>query len=324
VGNGWSEDAGAWEISSNTLKTSSANALISKGVGDADDGRIFEIKMYIENDGDQVVFKSETSVSGVYVLTLTFGTSPKIELTNEDYPGGNIAIGITGISLPLNQWVKFHMNYGYISLDDTPVFDLVDYLSLTWISGFIVGTGTLTGSAYFDDAIHSAYCELPPTCCTSYFNAWFTGSSPASITATFAGGGVSDYGWDFSVLDGTYSLDRYCGALNCEYTYTFPSPVTIDKAGGDTLVVSSLLARIGTSDPGASRFVLYGIGAATGTPYSDTEKFTFISPAPTSGDFVTGDTADDVYSEFIMLEQIADGNNAYTENTSAGTLTLSY
>ena len=201
---------GTWEIASNELKCTTANGYVVTSATATQNH--FSVRMKGSNDGDCLRISAYNSGASLvnYVIELKVGATAKIRVYN-DIPltGTQTLQAECSVTAASGAWHELKAYRGRVLLNGVPVINYVtldnwDYLSL--------GTGSLTGTAYFDDVqiLYPYNVTTHPTCQEEHDRQWIVDEIlPASLTAVATGSG-------FPALDGTYALD-YQGAGLYEY-----------------------------------------------------------------------------------------------------------
>jgi hypothetical protein len=243
LGADWTEASGTWEIASNELVCSTANSCIYSTTVTQDDDH-YSIQMKGSNDGDclRISAYSTTASMLFYVVELKVGADAKLRIYRDPGFTGTLTLEAEcDVIADENVWHTLNYYEGRIFLNGDAIMNwskLEDWGRLS------IGTGSLTGTAYFDDVsiAYSYDAALHPTCRQENNLQWFLDDDiPASITAVVNGSGITG-------LDGTYVLD-FNGFASYEYD------------DGTTQVVTNIPDR--SSQPDYNAYAQNGSGTSS-------------------------------------------------------------
>ncbi len=232
LGADWTEVSGSWAIVSNELTTSSSNARCSASSA-AGGYRSALFRFKATTNGDEIVFSTPAAAEDNFIrFTIGGGIEWCNSVTAEE-----VIAYTDDVTFSANTWYSVRIETGAIYINDTMALNIGNWYESTAFLYHALGTGTVTGSVYFDDfyiiknASQLTGCPVSPDC------GWFLSlSQPASVTVVIAGATDDGVGNDFSPLNGTYVLDDICGT--CVHSLAITKTVTVGGVNRDIVAIT--------------------------------------------------------------------------------------
>lgn len=184
IGAEWIEDEGAWSIVDNELTTSDSDAELQRDFSSIVAGENDWSIKFKASEGDELIFYNAPNTDSRNWLKITVGAASLLQVFSDSVAG---VYHECNIAIPADEWVTLRIKCGtFVYINGCETFTS----GLYSVAPRVIGTGTISGTVYFDD-FQASYTasEDHPSCPSCGECQWFPNGErgeTATVTITDA------------------------------------------------------------------------------------------------------------------------------------------
>lgn len=243
IGADWTEDAGDWEISSNTLYTEDSNAKATWSpdpFNSYDAGKNIVAKFKGNTNGDEI----SIWIDSAYYIKHTIGPSGTVKI----YDSTNLLLYQCSVSMTAGEWHTMsyftgdgmfaNSNHAALYINGVCILSMV-LLTVAGTRVISVETGTVTSSVAVDFVCIKHDTTTDAGCPNGLTWPWVRGEPLEGLQLVVAGA-INDGVVDYTPLNGTYNLSVNPGD---GYGTVSITPLTF-TIGANTFTVDTVIGQV--------------------------------------------------------------------------------